>query len=125
MLEHLEMQVDYHRLLKLLKVQPYGTAGQNLKYLVSLGIQVIYREGGLDEIKDYLLNGVPCIVLVRTTDLPYWTYSTDHALVVVGFDEQTIYVNDSAFERHPLSVPVTKFELAWMEFDYRYGVILP
>jgi hypothetical protein len=39
-------------------------------------------------------------------------------------DEQTIYVNDPAFEMHPLPVPIAEFELAWMVFDYRYGVLL-
>lgn len=122
-LAHLGIEIDYHYLLKLLKVKPYGTSGQHLKYLVSLGVQVIYREGSLDELKSYLLAGLPCIVLVRTADLSYWTYSTDHAVVVVGFAEQIIYVNDPAFETYPLPVPITEFELAWMEFDYRYGVI--
>ena len=123
-LMHLGHKVDYSRLLKLLRVKPFGTSGQNLKYLESLDVQVIYREGSLDELRTYLLDGVPCIALVRTTELSYWTYSTDHALVVVGFDEQVIYVNDPAFVRHPISVPVTQFELAWLDFDYRYGVVI-
>lgn len=122
-LAYLEVAIDYNQLLKLLKVKSFGTPGQNLKYLNSLGVQVVYREGSLDELKSYLLAGSPGIVLVRTADLPYWTYSTDHAVVAVGFDEQAIYVNDPAFELHPLAVPVAEFELAWLEFDYRYGVI--
>jgi hypothetical protein len=32
----------------------------------------------------------PVIVFVRTGELPYWTYSTDHALVVVGYDENLL-----------------------------------
>jgi uncharacterized protein YvpB len=61
--------------------------------------------------------------LVRTADLPYWDYGTDHALVVVGFDEQNIYVNDPAFDNHPIPISVIEFELAWMAFDYRYSLI--
>ncbi|MBE7469330.1 MAG: hypothetical protein HS114_09375 [Anaerolineales bacterium] len=57
--------------------------------------------------------------------MAYWTYSIDHAVVVVGFDENTIYLNDPAFETSPQAVSVTEFELAWMEFDYRYSVIMP
>jgi ABC-type bacteriocin/lantibiotic exporter with double-glycine peptidase domain len=124
-LAHLRHDLDYNRLLKLLKVKPFGTPGRNLKNLATLGMEVIYREGSLDEIKGHLLDGRPCIALVRTASLSYWTYSTDHAVVVVGFDENTIYLNDPAFEDHPQSVSVTGFELAWMEFDYRYSVIVP
>ncbi len=124
-LEYQKVAISYGKLLKLLKVQPYGTAGQNLKYLQSLGVQVIYREGSLAELKSQLQMGIPWIVLVRTEDLSYWSYSTDHALVVVGFNDQAIYVNDPIFEKSPLAIPITEFELAWMAFDYRYGAILP
>ncbi len=88
-------------------------------------MEVQYREGSLDEIKSHLGNGTPCIALVRTEELSYWTYSTDHAVVVVGFDEGILYVNDPAFEEHPQSVSEVEFELAWMLFDYRYGIITP
>lgn len=47
----------------------------------------------------------------------------DHALVVVGFDEQRIFVNDPAFDNHPIAIPLIQFELAWMAFDYRYGCL--
>jgi ABC-type bacteriocin/lantibiotic exporter with double-glycine peptidase domain len=122
-LEYLNVKIKYQQLRKLLKVKPYGTPGQNLKNLSSLGLQIAYREGSLEQIKNHLQNDAPCIALVRTADLPYWDYGTDHAVVVVGFDEQAIYVNDPAFDDHPISVPVIEFELAWMAFDYRYGVI--
>jgi uncharacterized protein YvpB len=44
-------------------------------------------------------------------------------VVVVGFDDQAVYVNDPAFEQVPQRIPRVEFELAWMEFDYRYAVI--
>lgn len=77
------------------------------------------------EIKSHLLNQTPCIALVRTADLSYWSYSTDHAVVVVCFDDDTIYVNDPAFDRYPQAITETEFEVAWMTFDYRYGIITP
>jgi hypothetical protein len=33
------------------------------------------------------------------------------------------YGNDPAFDDYPVSVPRTEFELAWLVFDYRYGII--
>jgi uncharacterized protein YvpB len=53
----------------------------------------------------------------------YWTYATDHAVLVVGYDEQAVYINDPAFEQAPQRVSRADFELAWLEFDYRYAVI--
>jgi ABC-type bacteriocin/lantibiotic exporter with double-glycine peptidase domain len=124
-LRHLGLSVDYDQLLRLLKVKSYGTAGYNLKNLTALGVQVVYTEGTLNELKVHLADGFPCIVLVRTSQLTYWTYSTDHALLVVGFDEQAVYVNDPAFEQAPQRIPLDEFHLAWLEFDYRYGVLMP
>lgn len=61
--------------------------------------------------------------MVRTDELPYWNYATDHAVVVVGFIENHVYVNDPAFAAAPIAVPLAAFELAWMNFDYRYAVL--
>ena len=123
-LEHLGVSVGYDRLLRLLDVKPYGTPGSRLKNLGDLGVNVRYALGTLQELLEYLVDEKPCIVLVRTGQLPYWTYATDHAIVVVGFDGEAVYVNDPAFEQAPQRVPQADFELAWMEFDYRYVVIL-
>jgi len=122
-LDHLSVSADYDRLLRLLGVKPYGTPGSHLNNLADLGVHVRYARGTQDELSDYLARGQPCIVLVRTDQLPYWTYATDHAVLVVGFDEQAVYVNDPAFEQAPQRVSHADFELAWLEFDYRYAVI--
>ncbi len=122
-LDHVGVPVTYDQLLKLLKIKSFGAAGQNLKYLTSLDVDVVYREGSLEELKQHLLDGNPCITLLRTADLFYWSYATDHAVLVVGFDENHVQVNDPAFTDAPIAVPVTEFELAWMVFDYRYGLV--
>jgi ABC-type bacteriocin/lantibiotic exporter with double-glycine peptidase domain len=122
-LDYLGVSVGYDRLLRLLGVKPYGTPGSRLNNLANLGVHVRYARGTLNELFDDLNSGHACIVLVRTGQLPYWTYATDHAVLVVGFDEQAVYVNDPAFEQAPQRVPYADFELAWLEFDYRYAVI--
>ena len=122
-LDYVSASVDYDRLLRLLGVKSFGTPGSHLNNLTDLGVCVRYALGTMDELFDYLGRGQPCIVLVRTDQLPYWPYATDHAVLVVGFDEQAVYVNDPAFEKAPQRVPHADFELAWLEFDYRYAVI--
>lgn len=122
-LTHLGFQMEYDTILHLLKVRAFGASGQNLKYLSPLGVTVIYREGSLDELKHHWQNGYPCIVLVRTTELPHWGYATDHAVVVVGMEDQLVFIHDPAFAAAPIAIPLTAFELAWMDFDYRYAVL--
>lgn len=122
-LDYLGVPADYDHLLWLLGVKPYGTPGSRLKNLASLGVHVRYAHGTLDELFDYLSRGQPCIALVRTDQLPYWAYATDHAVLVAGFDEHAVYINDPAFEQSPQCVSHADFELAWMIFDYRYAVI--
>ena len=122
-LAYWDVASDYDHLLRLLEVKSYGAPGSRLNKLVSLGVQVRYAQGALDELFDYLTAKQPCIALVRTAHLPYWTYATNHAVLVVGFDEQAVYVNDPAFEQAPQRIPRAEFELAWLEFDYRYAVI--
>lgn len=117
------VNVTYERLLRLLKVRSFGAAGQNLRYLTALGVEVLYREGTIEELKTHLQNGYPCIALVRTGDLPYWTYASDHAVLARGYDENNLLINDPMFTDAPIVVPISEFELAWMSFDYRYGLI--
>ena len=122
-LDYLDVSVSYDRLLTLLGVQPYGTPGSRLNNLTDLGVRVHYAQSSLDEILNHLEHGQPCIALVRTDQLPYWTYATDHTVVVIGYDEQEVYINDPFFEQAPQHVSRADFELAWLEFDFRCAVI--
>ena len=83
----------------------HGISTNPLSWFVDLNVHVRYAQGTMDELYSYLTSGKPCIVLIRTDQLPYWTYATDHAVLVVGFDEQAVYVNDPAFEHAPQRVP--------------------
>ena len=123
LLANLNKPTTYDRIYKLLKAKPFGTPGHHLHHLTTLGVQVSYRVGSMDELCAHLRDGRPCIALVNTIELGYWDYGTDHALVVVGYGDQTIFVNDPAFDRHPIAIGMPEFELAWMAFDYRYGCL--
>lgn len=124
-LAHLGTTLDYNRLLRLLNVQFYGAPAGNIRRLTQLNLNVTYRQTDMRGLEAMLQQGQAVIAFVRTGDLPYWSYSTDHALVVVGYDEAHIYVNDPDRDEadSPISVPRGDFELAWLERDYYYALI--
>ena len=124
-LAHLGHAIDYPQLLTLLKIKPYGAPAGNVRRLENLGLNVVYSKTDLLGLQAMLQEGHPVIVFVRTGELPYWAYSTDHAVVVIGYDESLLYVNDPARPEAPVTVPCGDFELAWLERDYFYALITP
>lgn len=124
-LAHLHRDITYDAILHLLRIQPYGAPAGNIRLLSSQGLAVTYSSTDMRGLRSLLDNGYPVIVFVRTGDLPYWDYETNHAIVVVGYDENHIYVNDPDRLDAPIAVPTGDFELAWLERDYAYAVIKP
>ena len=126
-LTYLGRPLPYNRLLKTLGVQPgVGTPFSNLKNLARLKITVIYEQGTLLDLHRFLANGWPCIVPVKSGELPYWeNIDTDHAVVVVGMVATSIYLNDPAFATAPLQVALGDFDLAWFERSEYYAVLAP
>jgi len=126
-LNYLKLPVDYQRLVRLLNIQvPDGTAFYHIRELTKQGITVVYEQRGtLADLQNYLLLGLPCIVAVDTVELPYWQQeSTNHVPVLIGIDEENVYVHDPEFDQAPISVPIDDFLLAWMEQEERYAVLM-
>jgi ABC-type bacteriocin/lantibiotic exporter with double-glycine peptidase domain len=124
-LAHLGHTIGYPQLLRLLKIKPYGAPAGNIRLLENLGVTVVYSKTDLVGLEAMLQEGHPVIVFVRTGELPYWTYNTDRALLVVGHDEGLLHVNDPNRSEAPIAVPRGDFELAWLERDYYYALITP
>jgi ABC-type bacteriocin/lantibiotic exporter with double-glycine peptidase domain len=118
--------VAYNRLLKLLRIElGLGTPAYNIRRLEQFGFTVIYQQGTLAELHEHLTHNHPCIAMVKTEQLPYWTESIDHAVVVVGVDDEAVYLNDPAFSNAPFRVSHGDFGLAWLDRDEFYAAILP
>lgn len=131
-LDYLAVPVNYPRLRRLLGTSEAGTPFHHVDRLRVQGFFVERGQGDTETLWSHLTTGLPVIVALRTDDLIYWIKridirdeekATDHAVVVVGLDEQTVYVNDPDFEQAPKMIELDEFLLAWLERDYEYVVI--
>lgn len=124
-LAYWQYKADESELATLFGTQYFGTPAPNIHRLAQLNFLVTYESGRLSLIKNHLDEKIPCLVFVQTDILPYWDEDVAHAVVAIGMDETTIFVNDPAFKNAPQAIPIDYFLLAWSEFDYRYAVIQP
>jgi uncharacterized protein YvpB len=124
-LDFLGQPSDYASLLRALGTAPYGTVASRVTRLAHTNLAVHYREGSLADLQIWIDHGLPVIVLVKTSELPYWTYSTLHSIVLVGYDTADVYANDPHFVDAPIKIPLGDFELAWLEMGNRYIVFEP
>ena len=121
---YLGRPISQQHLARLFDTQDFGTPASRIRRLDQLGFSVIYESGSVPLLWHQIESGVPCIVFVWTGDLPYWSVSTPHAIVVIAITDDAVWVNDPAFDAAPQKVPLGDFELAWSEFDYRCAVIM-
>lgn len=117
-------RADYHQLMRLLGTTELGTPHSRVKQLARLHpeIVVIYEIGALEDIAQFLDNGYPVVVFVDTAELPYWNWATGHAVVIVGYSEQTFYLHDPEFTA-PQSVSFGDLELARQFSDSHFLVV--
>lgn len=123
-LDYIEYRIAYARLLKVLDIRTgFGAPSYNIRNLARFDIRVTYARGDLSTLYEHLLANQPCIVFLKTGELPYWHRATDHAVVVVGMDDEAIYVNDPEFPTSPFRISLGDFDLAWLERDEMYAVL--
>jgi len=115
----------YNRLLRQLNVRDFGAPFSNLRRLNRLGVKVLISKGDFDQLYSELSRNHPCIASVQTAELPHWNgRRSEHAVVVVGMDQQYIYLNDPGAPIGRLQVPRGDFDLAWLEQEELYAVII-
>ncbi len=125
-LAYMGIKTKFWRLRWLLGTKSFGTPFLHIRHLESLGITINTRaNGSLAVLHQYLTQNYPCIVSIQTENLPYWNHNALHAVVVVGMDENYIYLNDPDLPDAPIPVMQGDFDLAWLAQDERYAVLLP
>jgi len=122
-LDYLRVPFHYSHLIRLLRIESYGTAFSRIQRLTELGVHVEYGQGDLSIVATRLQDQLPLIAFVNTGMLSYWDSETGHAVVIIGIDKSVIVINDPAQDKPELGVPLIEFEAAWIEQDLRYAVV--
>ena len=124
-LHYFDCPIAYSHLISLLGTCDFGTPAESIVRLedLSIGVKVTLSHTDVHGLRRHLEAGRPAIAFVNTGDLPYWSEVTDHAVVVVGMDDDEFYVNDPYFDQAPQRISRIHFELAWLRFDNLCAVI--
>jgi ABC-type bacteriocin/lantibiotic exporter with double-glycine peptidase domain len=72
------------------------------------------KESDLETVKRNLQHGIPLICIIESQYLPYSTEERLHAVVLVGIDEQSVFLNDPLREGDEvIQFPLQTFHQAW------------
>jgi ABC-type bacteriocin/lantibiotic exporter with double-glycine peptidase domain len=116
-LAYLESPVTENKVGELFEAAEFGVPSSRIIHLEKWGYQVIYRSASLSELQQWIGQGQPVIAFVYTRFLDYWTAVTPHAVVIIGIDNENVYLNDPAFEIAPQTCSINGFLAAWVEMD--------
>jgi hypothetical protein len=109
-----------------LETRPVGTPASRIVRLVRRGFDVIYTTGAPATLVEWLAQGVPPILFVRTGDLlPYWTVDTPHAVVLAGLEGDNRVLFDPGLQVAPAFVSLGNLQLAWLHSDDAYAILRP
>ncbi|MCL4863629.1 MAG: C39 family peptidase [Caldilineaceae bacterium] len=123
-LDYLQVPFNDARLRKLLRIRHYGAFFSDIENLTVLGVAVSVDEGDIDTLQRELDVGLPVIAAVNTGFLQaYWNEALGHAVVVVGIEDEIVYINDPALATAPQAIDLNEFFAAWGEKDFLYAVI--
>lgn len=102
-----------------------GTPSSRIQRLAQHGFEVVYRTGSVVDLEGWLAQQTPCILFLRTSELPYWQVDTPHAVVLAGLEAESARLVDPDYEVAPVAVTVDELLLAWSHSDYTYAVLKP
>ena len=124
-LAHYGQTVDESELRQLLDTQPTGTRARNLESLASLGFKLLLEPSSLAHLIEALEAGLAPIVFLDTGHLDYWDVDCAHVTVLVGLDEEAVYLNDPFFESAPQRTSLSGFLSAWALNSHLAAIVRP
>ncbi len=116
-LAYWESPVTVGRIAQLFDSTPYGTPTSRCQRLTNWGWRVIHQPTTLQTIQYHLAQNTPVIVSLRTGFIDYWKQDMAHVVVVVGMDNEALYLNDPSFDIAPQRSSIDGFLAAWIEQD--------
>jgi len=125
-LTHLDIFYSQQRLASKLGVIPgVGVPASHIHRLSSRSISTVYEtEATVADLEQWLERSIPIIASIQTSELAYWHGQvTQHAVLVIGLDENAVYVLDPAQTSDVISVSIDEFMLAWDEIGFTYSVL--
>jgi ABC-type bacteriocin/lantibiotic exporter with double-glycine peptidase domain len=123
-LQHIGISQSQAHLNRLFGLMPEGTPSSRVQRLGAFGVDVVYASGDEIVLREAVDRGIPPIIFVDTGDLPYWAIRLRHAVLMVGYNEKNVYLNDPDQATAPVTASWGDLMLAWSEFDYKYALIL-
>jgi ABC-type bacteriocin/lantibiotic exporter with double-glycine peptidase domain len=113
-------------LSELLETDFTGTVAGHVHRVTQFGFLTVLHQATWEDLRHYLEIGLPCITLVYTIHFPHPVDRAGrHAVVVVGLDEETVYLHDPLEDSGPTAVPRVSFDAAWQARRYRLILIVP
>ena len=98
---------------QLLGTTPRGTRAANVMNIVQLGFDVRFGASNLPQLQAMLAADVPPIIFLLTGPLDYWKTNDAHAVVLIGVDAASVYLNDPFFDTFAQQTPLANFQRAW------------
>lgn len=125
-LNYWKIPLTQERVANLLGTTDVGTPISRVQRLTKHKLQVRYAaHGEWEDIQTAIAARLPVIVAVHAAWLPYSRIQSQHALVVIGCDEQTVFVLDPAANNEPIELSQNAFLTAWIEMECAYAIIKP
>jgi len=104
-------------------IQGAGVPAPRLLWLARGDLDVRYQPGTMADLENALRQGIPPIIPLHTSQLPHWDQDFAHAVVVVGINEDHVFVHDPAKEQPGIAVSQGDFHLAWDEMDNWFALL--